>query len=65
MLEATLNSEGRVVSYKILSGPDNSAVQHQLDQLMIFSRFSPLVSFGMPMNGGHVVLNFSEVRVRG
>jgi hypothetical protein len=31
----------------------------------LFSRFRPLVSFGLPMNGGRVLLNFSEVRVHG
>ena len=65
MLEATLNAQGEVVNYKILSGPNDLAVQHQLDQVLLFSRFRPLVSFGLPMNGGHVVLSFSEVRVRG
>lgn len=65
LLEATLNSQGEVVSYKILSGPNDAAVQHQLDEVLLFSRFRPLVSFGLPMNGGRVLLNFSEVRVRG
>jgi hypothetical protein len=64
-LEATLNSRGEVVSYKILSGPDNLAVQRQLDQVLLFSRFRPELSFGRPTNGGRVVLSFSEVRVRG
>jgi hypothetical protein len=65
LLEATLNAQGEVVDYKILSGPNDPAVQHQLDQVLLFSRFRPLVSFGLPMNGGRVLLNFSEVRVRG
>lgn len=65
LLEATLNAQGEVVSYKILSGPSNAAVEHQLDQVLLFSRFRPLVSFGLPMNGGHVLLNFSQVRVHG
>lgn len=65
LLEATLNSRGEVVTYKILSGPQNVAVQHQLDQLLLFSRFHPLTSFGLPMNGGRVLLSFSEVHVRG
>jgi hypothetical protein len=65
LLEATLNAQGEVVDYKILSGPHDAAVQHQLDQVLLFSRFRPLVSFGLPMNGGRVLMNFSEVRVRG
>lgn len=65
LVEATLNAQGQVVSYKILSGPSDNASQHQLDQLMLFSRFRPQTNFGLPRDGGRVVLNFSAVRVRG
>jgi Putative zinc-finger len=65
LLEATLNAQGEVVYYKILSGPENADVQHQIDQLLMFSRFRPQLSFGRPMDGGRVLLSFSEVRVRG
>jgi hypothetical protein len=65
LVEATLNAQGQVVSYKILSGPSDDASQRQLDQLMLFSRFRPQTNFGLPRDGGRVVLNFSTVRVRG
>jgi anti-sigma factor RsiW len=65
VLEATLDSRGDVVSYKILSGPDNPAVHRQVDQVLLFSRFQPELSFGRPTNGGRVILGLSEVRVRG
>jgi hypothetical protein len=65
LLEATLNAEGEVVFYKILSGPSNKAVERQIDEVLLFSRFRPQVSFGRPTDGGHVLLNFSEVRVHG
>jgi hypothetical protein len=65
LLEATLNARGEVVYYKILSGPTDAAVKHQIDQVLLFSRFRPQVGFGRPMDGGRVLLNFSEVRVRG
>lgn len=65
LVEATLDAQGKVVSFKILSGPQDAAVQHQLDQVLLFSRFSPQLSFGRPMAGGRVLLSFSEVRVRG
>jgi Putative zinc-finger len=64
-VEATLNAEGQVVSYTILAGPDDSAIHHQLDQVMMFSRFSPEMSFGYPQSGGRVLISFSEVRVHG
>ncbi len=65
MLEATVNARGEVVSYRILSGPNNPAVQRQIDQVLLFSRFRPELSFGRPTNSGRVYLGFSEVRVRG
>jgi anti-sigma factor RsiW len=65
LLEATLNASGEVVYYKILSGPNDQAVQRQLDQVMLFSRFRPQLSFGRPQAGGRVLVSFSEVRVRG
>jgi hypothetical protein len=33
--------------------------------MLLFSRFSPMLSFGRPTPGGHVVLSFSAVHVRG
>jgi len=65
LVDATLNAQGQAVSFKILSGPQDAAVRRQLDQVMLFSRFRPQLSFGRPMSGGHVLLSFSEVRVRG
>ncbi len=65
LLEATLDAQGGVVFYKILSGPTDVAVQHQIDQVLLFSRFRPKLGFGRPMGGGRVLLNFNEVHVRG
>jgi len=65
VLEATLNEQGQVVNYNILTGSTDAALRRQLDQLLLFSRFRPPLNFGRPMAGGRVILNFSEVRVRG
>jgi hypothetical protein len=65
LLEATLNAQGEVVDYKILSGPESADVHHEIYQLLMFSRFRPQLNFGRPMDGGRVLLSFSEVRVRG
>lgn len=65
LLEATVDAQGQVVYYKILSGPATPELQRQIDQLLLFSRFRPQSEFGRPMGGGRVLLNFSEVRVRG
>jgi len=65
LLEATLNAEGEVLFYHILSGPDDAAVKRQIDQVLMFSRFRPQLGFGRPMGGGRLLLNFSGVHVRG
>lgn len=65
MIEATLNAQGDVVSYRILSGPSDPTVRREVDQILLFSRFRPRLSFGMPTDGGRVMIGFSEVRVRG
>jgi hypothetical protein len=65
MVEATLNAEGEVLFYRIVSGPHSSAVQRQIDEIMLFSRFRPELNFGRPTSGGHVFLSFDQIRVRG
>jgi hypothetical protein len=65
MVEATLNAEGEVLFYRIVSGPHSTAVQQQIDEIMLFSRFRPELNFGRPTSGGHVFLSFDQVRVRG
>lgn len=65
LLDVTVNAQGQMVDYQILSGPRSADLRHQLDQMLIFSRFRPMMSFGRPTSGGHVILSFSAVRVRG
>ena len=65
LLDATVNAQGQAVNYRIVSGPSDSGVKSQIDQVLLFSRFRPLLSFGRPTDGGHVYINFSAIRVRG
>ena len=65
LIDVTVDSHGQMTDYQILSGPTSAELRHQLDQMLLFSRFSPMLSFGRPTSGGHVVLSFSAVRVRG
>lgn len=65
VVEVTLDSHGDVVNYQILAGPDDPHLRRNLDQVLMFSRFRPQMSFGRPIPGGRVILNFSEIRVRG
>src|SRR4029077_1894888 len=65
LVDVTVDANGQMVGYQILSGPDSVDLRHQLDQILLFSRFRPMLSFGRPTAGGHVVLSFSAVHVRG
>lgn len=65
LVDVTVDSRGQMIDYQILSGPDSAQLRHQLDQILLFSRFSPMMSFGHPTTGGHVILSFSAVQVRG
>jgi hypothetical protein len=65
LLDVTVDAHGRMLKYQILAGPTSSALRRQLDQMLFFSRFRPMMSFGRPTSGGHVVLSFSAVHVRG
>ena len=65
LLDVSVDSHGQMMDYAILSGPDSPELRHQLDQILLFSRFSPLLSFGHPTAGGHVIVGFDAVRVRG
>jgi anti-sigma factor RsiW len=64
-LDVTVDQNGQMVGYQIISGPQSVDLRHQLDQMLLFSRFRPMKSFGRSISGGHVILSFSAVRIRG
>lgn len=64
-VEATVDAQGDVVSYRIVSGRSDAAVRNQIEQVLLFSRFRPRLDFGRPTNGGRVMIGFGEIRVRG
>jgi len=65
LVDVTVDAQGQMTNYDIINGPDSPELRHQLDQMLIFSRFRPMLSFGRPTAGGHVVLSFSAIHVRG
>jgi hypothetical protein len=65
LVDVVVDAQGQMSTYDIIDGPDTPAVRHQLDQVLLFSRFRPMLSFGRPTPGGHVVLSFSAINVRG
>jgi anti-sigma factor RsiW len=65
LVEATVNAEGQAVNYRVISGEVDAMMRRQLDQVVLFSRFRPQMNFGRPTSGGHVILSFSQILVRG
>jgi hypothetical protein len=65
LVEATVNAQGQVFEYRVIGGALDEGTQHQLERVVLFSRFRPQMNFGRPTSGGRVVLGFSRVFVRG
>jgi Putative zinc-finger len=64
VLVTYVNAQGRVTSYRIISGPETPGLIQRLDQMMYYSLFQPATSFGKPTSG-QVVLSFRTITVRG
>jgi len=64
VVEAYVNSQGRVYDYHIVSGPENPAVNTQVVDQLLTSVYEPASVFGVPVRG-RVVLTFSGISVRG
>lgn len=65
VIEAYVDSNGRVQDYRILSDPDDSKdLLPQVKNMLIFTTFRPATSMGRP-TPGRAVLSFSKVSVKG
>lgn len=65
VIEAYVDSNGRVEDYRILSHPKEAkALLPQLNRMLIFTTFRPATSMGRPTSG-RAVLSFSKISVKG
>lgn len=64
VVEAKVNSQGRVYDFHIVSGPDDPAVQVQITDQLLQGVFEPARVFGAPTRG-QVVLTFEGISVQG
>ncbi|WP_433971421.1 anti-sigma factor family protein [Tunturiibacter lichenicola] len=64
VVEAYVDSQGKVYDYNLVSGPETAAVQTQIVDQLLTSVFQPASVFGAPVRG-RVVLTFSGISVRG
>lgn len=64
VIEAKVDTEGRVYDYYIVEGPKDHQVQVKIQENLLASVFKPATVFGVPVRG-HVLLTYTGVSVRG
>lgn len=64
VVEAMIDSKGRVYDYAILAGPQDKEVLMRVENNLLGSIFKPASMFGVPVRG-HVVMTYTGVSVRG
>jgi predicted anti-sigma-YlaC factor YlaD len=64
MLQVFVDSHGRVYDYKVLSGAVDAQTRDAINNLLLFSVFSPARSFDQPVRGT-ALMSFSGVSVKG
>jgi Putative zinc-finger len=65
VIEAYVDSNGRVQDYRVLSSPqDVKGLPSQVKNMLIFTTFRPATSMGQPTSG-RAVLSFSKISVKG
>jgi hypothetical protein len=65
VIEAYVDSRGRIDDYRILSDPSGSQeLLPQVKRMLIFTTFRPAMSMGHPISS-RAVLSFSRISVRG
>jgi anti-sigma factor RsiW len=62
IVEASVDSRGRVYDYKIVSGADDAAVRSQVADQLLSSVFQPASAFDVPVRG-RVVVTFAGISV--
>jgi hypothetical protein len=64
VVEAMVDSSGRVYSYSILEGPQDPQVKIRVENNLLSSVFTPATVFGVPVRG-HVVMTYTGISVKG
>jgi len=65
IIEAVVDSNGRVQDYRVLSsGEDSTGLSPEVKNALIFTTFRPATSMGRP-TAGRAVLSFSKISVKG
>jgi predicted anti-sigma-YlaC factor YlaD len=64
VLQVFVDGHGRVYDYKVLSGQVDAKTRYSIENLLIFSVFTPAQSFDQPVRGT-TLMSFSGISVNG
>lgn len=64
VVEAYVDTYGRVENYRIISGQDDPQIHEQLNRALLFTVFAPAQLFGRPV-AGRAIIYFSQINVKG
>ena len=64
IVDAMVDTHGRVYDYSIVAGPRDTDTSVQVERNLLTSVFQPATLFGVPVKG-HVVVTFAGISVRG
>lgn len=64
VVEASIDTSGRVYDYTIVAGPDDAAARNQITGQLLGSVFEPASAFGVPIRG-RVIVTYSGISVKG
>ncbi len=64
VVEASVNNDGRVYDYRVVSGPVTPEVKAALNNMLLMSVFTPARFYGQPVSS-RAVLSFTSIAVRG
>lgn len=64
LVEVEISKTGRVYDYRVVSGPASKDVRDALDTMLLMSRFTPALFYGVPVPG-RAILSFSGSAMRG
>jgi hypothetical protein len=64
VLQVFVDGQGRVYDYKVLSGQVDAEARQSIDNLLLFSVFSPARSWDQPVRGT-TLMSFSGISVKG
>lgn len=64
VVEAYVNGQGEVYDYRILVGPRDAQTRNEIENMLLFSVFSPATFYGQPVRG-IALISFSGVAVHG